>query len=53
MLFNHVIMKGNWKQQNIFMIYKLIWLSDTCMRMQVIQILTQVLIMQNIVGIFV
>ena len=33
--------------------YKLIWLSDNCMRMQIIQILTQFLIMQNILGIFV
>ena len=33
--------------------YKLVWLSDQCMRMQVIQISTHVLIMQNILGIFV
>ena len=33
--------------------YKLIWLSDNCMGMQVIQILTQFLIMQNILGIFI
>jgi hypothetical protein len=33
--------------------WQLIWLSDNCMGMQVIQILTQFLIMQNIIDIFV